>query len=364
MDYSARDREHTIARHRTRQPAEDNQTTGTVSGPLPVLTKTQVADAIAYNERKMYSPGMWSDIQAKVGAAQTGFPDKASVEGVANWQMNHKQVKDGKVGPVTLGMMGLGKDRVAAGLVRLEFYPGAMTVNDKHKEQGPIGVIVVKVRGRVVDAFVARGGPQGTQNDRGRERSRTEPGTYKLGHMERHTTTLWPMSILPWGTKLKEADDGVIEYRRPGSKKWRPANGPDSKLKFRYWNGKKLVYKSLSDPKSWQMISTYFFKNGRVRERWNLNDFGAYSLRIGNTGMFVHTTSGDEQAYERGKRDPDLTISHGCVHLRPVDRDVMMDKGYLAGGVQIVVHPYGRKPPAEKPVERVMKYIKDKYDAK
>ena len=364
MDYTTRDRERTRTRQHSRQAQEhqNNPNNGAVRKPS-LLTKGQVTDAIAYDERRMYSPGMWSRIQEKVGAPKTGYPDNETVQAVAAWQKAHKLTVDGKVGPGTLGMMGFGKDRVSPGLVRLEFYPGAFTVKDPYKQQGPIGILVVKVRGKIVDAFVARGGPEGTHNDRGREQSRTEPGTYKLGRTERHTTTLWPMSILPWGTRLREGEGGIVEYRRPGSKKWRPVNGPDSKLKFRYWNGKQLVYKSLSDPQAWKMISPYFFKDNKVKERWTQNDFGAYSWRMGNTGMFIHTTSGDEQGYEKGRRDPNLTISHGCVHLRPIDRDEMMDKGYLAGGVQIIVHPYGKKPPMEKPVERVADYIQEKYNA-
>ena len=73
--------------------------------------------------------------------------------------------------------------------------------------------------------------------------------------------------------------------------------------------------------------------------------------------------SGDEQGYENGRRDPNLAMSHGCVHLRPIDRDEMMDKDHLAGGVQIVVHPYGRKPLMEKLVESVADYIRAKYNA-
>lgn len=46
-------------------------------------------------------------------------------------------------------------------------------------------------------------------------------------------------------------------------------------------------------------------------------------------------------------------MSHGCVHIQPVDRDEMMRKGYLKKGVVVEIKPYGEVgPPPE---------LKDKF---
>jgi len=75
--------------------------------------------------------------------------------------------------------------------------------------------------------------------------------------------------------------------------------------------------------------------------QWLLNDFGQSSWNLKKSGartvFFIHTTPEDEAM---GSRPFDLTQSHGCLHIRPADRKTMVDKGYLAKGVAVIVKRY------------------------
>ena len=49
----------------------------------------------------------------------------------------------------------------------------------------------------------------------------------------------------------------------------------------------------------------------------------------------------DEKADHAELKPVLLNESHGCVHIRPVDRAMLMDKGWLRGGASFRVFPYG-----------------------
>jgi lipoprotein-anchoring transpeptidase ErfK/SrfK len=77
---------------------------------------------------------------------------------------------------------------------------------------------------------------------------------------------------------------------------------------------------------------------------WNLNDFGNWSWNLmqggHRTAYYIHTTPDDEAATQARQRFV-LSQSHGCIHIRPTDRDEMMGKGYLKQGVEVEIMPYG-----------------------
>ena len=58
------------------------------------------------------------------------------------------------------------------------------------------------------------------------------------------------------------------------------------------------------------------------------------------TAFFVHTTPENERDTLAGK-PVSLDESHGCIHIRPVDRAYFMDQGWLQGGARFQVFPYG-----------------------
>ena len=63
---------------------------------------------------------------------------------------------------------------------------------------------------------------------------------------------------------------------------------------------------------------------------WDLNDFGAMAFHVPGTQAFVHTTPSDEAQFARGLPET-LEFSHGCIHIRPSDRETMT-LGRMAAG--------------------------------
>ena len=87
---------------------------------------------------------------------------------------------------------------------------------------------------------------------------------------------------------------------------------------------------------------------GTLKPSWDLNDFGKWSWNLlkhgARTAYYIHTTPDDERATAAHKGFL-LSQSHGCIHIRPLDRDDMMKKGYLHSGREVEVKHYGEKGP-------------------
>ncbi len=87
-----------------------------------------------------------------------------------------------------------------------------------------------------------------------------------------------------------------------------------------------------------------FFTDDALISSWNKNDFGNWSWNLKRGGhrsaYYIHTTPDDEAATAAG-RAFDLDQSHGCVHVRPLDRDEMIDSGALKAGFEVEVEAYG-----------------------
>lgn len=66
--------------------------------------------AVRYNTRRPYSRKLWRTIQAAVGAHPDGVPGPATTAAVKLWQAREGLAQDGKVGPKTLGALGLSRD--------------------------------------------------------------------------------------------------------------------------------------------------------------------------------------------------------------------------------------------------------------
>ena len=85
-------------------------------------------------------------------------------------------------------------------------------------------------------------------------------------------------------------------------------------------------------------------RGGPLVKVWQRNDFGQWAfalLQNGNrTGFFIHTTPADELDPTRA-----LEPSHGCIHMRPVDRNGAKEKGYFRRGVILHVAAFGAKGP-------------------
>jgi hypothetical protein len=172
----------------------------------------------------------------------------------------------------------------------------------------------------------------------GHTATKTPPGRYTLDKPEHHTTVGWPNSVVPWGAKIREVND-VVQFELGG--RWVDASGPkgkvtDAAILFAH-NSKRPVSRAVASRYARQIFYTV---DGKLVSQWFQNDFGPLAWNLTQNGKrtvyFIHTTR-DEAA---GASPFDLEQSHGCLHIRPKDRDRMIDKGYLAQGVTVIVKKY------------------------
>jgi L,D-transpeptidase-like protein len=88
--------------------------------------------------------------------------------------------------------------------------------------------------------------------------------------------------------------------------------------------------------------------SGKLKDTWDRNDFGKWSWNLTRggrrTAYYLHTTPDDEENTAKGL-PVQLLNSHGCVHVRPADRDKMEYKKYLKKGTVVIVHKYGEVGP-------------------
>jgi hypothetical protein len=89
------------------------------------------------------------------------------------------------------------------------------------------------------------------------------------------------------------------------------------------------------------------------------NDFGANAVRYfvdlnknrkldGRehlSGEMIHTTP-ENEAQDAKKETVTLAPSHGCIHVKPSDREALLKAGAFARGTDLVIHKYGEKVPA------------------
>lgn len=229
--------------------------------------------------------------------------------------------------------------------LKLVIYPGEGT----DKAGTTVGHIYVV--GGKKEAYEMAGGPppgKGKKGDGGHSAGVTPPGPYVLGRQEHHTTPNWPMSVIPWGAPLRE-HAGEIQYQTGG--KWVNATGPHGTVTHAYvlWfqrSHKHMPFKDLVD--GVRLLPQFRWPDGSLKATWDMNDFGNWSWNLLKDGQrsvyYIHTTPEDEAATAAGTPFL-LQQSHGCIHIRPADRDEMVRKGYLKAGVPVEVKPYGAKGP-------------------
>jgi hypothetical protein len=170
-------------------------------------------------------------------------------------------------------------------------------------------------------------------------------GRYVLDRAEHHTSGGWPNSVVPWGARIREVD-GIVQFEL-GSR-WEAASGTSGKVTLAYvrffQRSGRPVTPVIASRHARQMF--YDSKTGQLVPRWLQNDFGKWSWNLKQNGVrtvfFIHTTPEDEAA---GDSPFDLQQSHGCLHIRPKDRDVMVARRYLAEGVEVIVKRYDERLP-------------------
>lgn len=325
------------------------------AGKGATLDDTQAASAISYNNKKWKGDHRRAILAFLTGGAVTEEAQftPAAVRKVATLQagsgLKDKDV-DGKIGDKTMAMMlhaGLtlaAPEKFSPSDVVLLFYPGEFEsipaweaarkkardtygttegFNEYRKTVAPDGTgrIYVKVKGNMVAKMEARGGPAVKLKDGTHTADPSRKGTYKLGGGKPHRTDNWYNSQIKWGAEIRE-QDGEIQFKDPGSSKWKWATGSKAQLK------------------SPMQKSDFSDGAGGTITKWEKNDFGPISWRVqGSPGLFVHTSPSDEMVTLSG-RTPVLTHSHGCLHIQPAEREIMQARGYLVGGATMIIKGY------------------------
>lgn len=224
------------------------------------------------------------------------------------------------------------------GKVRLVVFPGEM-VNKDHEPLGHIYIV-----GGGGEVYEMQGGPApgDDRRDRGGHTAEATPaGQYILDHAEHHTSPNWPMSVIPWGAKLREYN-GEVQYQQ--GTKWVTATGPNGTVtqatkRFLVRSGEHHPFADVI-----KYVRSVFYLNGSLLPAWNMNDFGNWSWNLKRNGVrtpyFIHTEQDNEAEIVTRQRIT-LTQSHGCIHIHALDRESMIRKGYLKEGIAVEVKPYG-----------------------
>lgn len=234
--------------------------------------------------------------------------------------------------------------------VHLDFVPDSSSLPGPAGKPWPMGKITVLVKGVPVASIPARGGPWKSHPDPrnpGHTADPTSAGTFTLAAGKPIVTSAWVFSQLADGTPIRDTGTDV-EFERDG--KWRSTRTLPKPLTrddimrpsavtdlTRRWKRGDLTL-AQARKKLQDMIAADDFTP--LATTWLLNDFGTQGFVIqGTPGDIIHTTEITDDPTE-ALVPGDLAFSHGCVHILPADRDALIEKGFLRGGVKLTVHPY------------------------
>ncbi len=220
--------------------------------------------------------------------------------------------------------------------IELEFRPDqfvvAVTIRypDGHDgpAQWPMGVMIARVKGRVAAMITARGGPWESRVEKsGHRADPSKPGTYKLGKGAPVVGPFWDAAQIRWGAEVRTVAGPT---------------GPE--VEYRTDSGKWVNTLKLKKPISRALILDWQKILGRpplVPSSWTLNPFGPRGYQVGDTDVFIHTTQPNEDQYN-GKLEEQLDFSHGCIHIKPSDRDRLESMKLLKAGATVIIRPYRR----------------------
>jgi hypothetical protein len=219
-------------------------------------------------------------------------------------------------------------NRPEGGVMELHFYPGQK-------------LLIIKDGGKITRRFEAWGGPSTPVHDPRMWELPTIAGTYIIHFVRPYTTPSWPMSKIAWGTALKDMPAQNDVWYKLNGKKWGS------------------VKNDIGIGRS-ELISYYHSLYGKhmVPKSWVFNDFGPLSVRFfkdlnGNrrldrskgevlSGEMIHTTP-ENEAQASTRKKVILVPSHGCIHIKPQDRNILMALGAFNSGTSFIVHKYSEK---------------------
>lgn len=197
--------------------------------------------------------------------------------------------------------------------------------------------------------FDAHGGPSNVKmGGDGHAQTATTVGRFVIKSIEKHVSygkyAAW--SGIAWGTDVK-IEGGIVKVKLNGS--WKKLTDVNTQ-----WGKHKNDQKGVTDAVLKYQRTLY--PNSPIPTKWLFNDFGHVSVKyfkdVNNDrkmngkeyvmGDFIHTTPTDEAA-TASRKIFQLAESHGCIHVRPNDIDIMIGNGYLKKGNTVEVHPYTKK---------------------
>jgi hypothetical protein len=224
-------------------------------------------------------------------------------------------------------------NRAANKREEVHFYPG-----DK--------ILLYLVDGKMKLKAEAWGGPPVKEAREAGEpmgRAPTYSGVFVIDRIAPYTTKTWPMSEIPWGAKIRESKtrSGGVEYLAP-SGKWRPLLIKTRDRQIVDVGRIKVTYEALH-------------RLAGFPDTWIFNDFGPLAIRYYRDrnrngrrdanerleGEMIHTTPYNEaQSEDFGKSAPEIELdgSHGCIHIKPIDRDAFIDAGAFRQGMPLIIH--------------------------
>jgi hypothetical protein len=208
----------------------------------------------------------------------------------------------------------------------------------------------------LLDVFPGNGGPANgvawEPGLPGHLATRTPDGSFTFDRALEKKSPSWRNSWVGNNAELRWSDEAHtnVDYKdQDGS--WRRLTGSDAEFvvygapqkPFREKKGS-VLYREASHkasdgtrtpPKEFQVadaLEDVLEKNGGLRETWGKNDFGPLTIRMKDQkgelmSVFFHSSPSD------GAPDFFLDSSHGCIHMKPDDVDMLAH--YLARGSEI-----------------------------
>jgi len=169
----------------------------------------------------------------------------------------------------------------------------------------------------------------------------TDSGQFVIAYCSKHSSRRYAeWSKIKWGTPLKE-ENGQLFIKFQGQ--WKLLKNYTSVTKDQIKQYHRQLYGTAKIPTQWVFndfghMTCYYFKD--INKNRKLDKSAGERVH----GEFIHTTPTDE-ANTRLGLPVFLTESHGCVHVKPADIDIMIEKGYLRKGNLFIVHKYNEAAP-------------------
>lgn len=207
--------------------------------------------------------------------------------------------------------------------IELHFYPGQNS-------------LVVMEKGAVKGQYEAWGGPEAIGTDPHMAEQPTWPGLYYIDKAHAYRTPTWGMSNIKWGTKLKDMKALNDVYYQLSNGKWASVKNDYNIKRDEIRELHLILYQEKSVPSTW-----IFNDFGPIAIRW-FKDLNGNKILDGKetlSGQMFHTTPENEAQHAQGK-PVKMTPSHGCIHLKPVDRDLIFSMGGFKPKTPFIVHKY------------------------